>query len=161
MFGGLQIRTPSFTMKPKRIFVGIDRMMSVDQVETIPAQWAAFNASDGVVENRVGQVSYGIAHGFLPDNTWRYACAYEVKTAGALHDGYAEIRVPSGHFAVFKSSEHIAQIGEVIGAVMSWIETSDYAAGDGPTIEVYGPSYDPQTGAGGFEILTPVKPADD
>lgn len=160
MLGGLKITTPVFTMKPKRTFVGLDRPMKGEDIATIPAQWAEFNAADMQIENSVGQGSYGIAHGYLSDNTWRYACAYEVKKLGAVPKGYVEINTPAANFAVFKSAENIAQIGDVISAVYDWIETSDYQNADGPTLEFYGPTYQPETGDGGFEIWTPVQPAD-
>ena len=160
MIGGLKITTPRFVMKPKRTFVGMDRPMNHDDIPTIPAQWAAFNAADPKIENSMEQGSYGIVHGFSGDDAWRYACAYEVKTLGAVPEGYAVITAPAATFAVFKSGEHVGQIGEVIGAVMDWVETSDYQSDKGPMLEFYGPSYVPETGKGGFEIWTPVKPAD-
>lgn len=160
MFGGLKITTPSFRMKPKRTFVGLDRPMSHDKIASIPAQWAEFNVADVKIENTLGQGSYGIVHSFSTDNTWRYACAYEVKKLGDIPEGYSEITVPSANFAVFKSSENIAQIVDVIGATMDWLETSDYDSAGGPTLEFYGPAYQPETGEGGFEIWISVKPAD-
>lgn len=159
MFGGLKISTPIFVQKPKRNFVGLDRPMSHDEIETIPAQWAAFNAADLAIENSVGKGSYGIVHSFVGDS-WRYACAYEVSKLGAIPEGYAHIAAPAAHFAVFKSSENISQIGDVISTVMDWIDTSDYQSADGPMLEYYGPSYEPETGMGGFEIWSPVRPAD-
>jgi AraC family transcriptional regulator len=159
MFGGLKISTPIFVQKPKRHFVGLDRPMSHDEIASIPDQWVAFNKADPAIENSLGKGSYGIVHGFEGD-TWRYACAYEVSKLGDIPAGYSHIEAPAAHFAVFKSAEHISQIGEVISAVMDWIDTSDYQSADGPMLEFYGPSYVPETGDGGFEIWSPVKPAD-
>lgn len=159
MFGGLKISTPIFVQKPKRNFVGLDRLMSFEDIATIPAQWATFNAADPAIENSLGKGSFGIVHGFEGD-TWRYACAYEVGKLGAIPEGYAHIAAPAANFAVFKCAENVSQIGEVISAVMDWIDTSDYQSANGPMLEFYGPSYVPETGEGGFEIWTPVKPAD-
>ncbi|MDG1863560.1 MAG: GyrI-like domain-containing protein [Yoonia sp.] len=160
MFGGLKISTPVFIQKPKRHFIGHDRMMSFEDIPTIPDQWAAFNAAGHLIGNAIGKGAYGIVHSYTDDNTWRYACAYEVSKFGAIPDGYAHIATPSGNYAVFKSSEQAGQIGEVISAVTDWVETSDYQSADGPMLEVYGPSYVPETGEGGFEIWILVKPAD-
>ena len=159
MFGGLKISTPIFVQKPKRNFVGLDRAMTADDVSTIPAQWAEFNAADLAIENALSKGSYGIVHGYEGD-AWRYACAYEVSKIGAIEEGYTHISAPAANFAVFKSSENVSQIGDVISAVMDWIDTSDYQSADGLMLEFYGPSYVPETGDGGFEIWTPVKPAD-
>ena len=159
MFGGLKISTPIFVQKPKRNFVGLDRAMTFDDIPTIPAQWAEFNAADPAIENALGKGAYGIVHGFEGDS-WRYACAYEVSKLGAIPEGYTDIKTPAAHFAMFKSAENIRRIGEVISAVTGWIDTSDYQSADGPMLEYYGPSYVPDTGEGGFEIWMPVEPAD-
>lgn len=160
MIGNLKISTPRFTMKPKRTFVGLDRAMTIEDIPTIPAQWAAFNEAGYEIENAVGKGTYGIVHGFKPDNSWRYACAYEVRKLSIMPNGCVEIAVPAATFGVFKSTENISQIGEVISAVSDWVETSEYQSASDPTLEYYGPSYDPETGDGGFEIWTPVAPAD-
>jgi len=159
MFGGLKISTPIFVQKPKRNFVGLDRPMTDDELPAIPAQWAEFNAADLAIENSLGKGSYGIVHGFEGDS-WRYACACEVSKLGAIPEGYTHITAPAANFAVFKSSENVSRIGDVISIVMDWIDTSDYQSAEGPMLEFYGPSYVPETGEGGFEIWTPVKPAD-
>jgi len=159
MIGGLKISTPIFVQKPKRHFVGLDCPVTNDDVPKIPAQWVAFNTADLKIENSLGKGAYGIVHGYVGDS-WRYACAYEVNKVGDVPDSYAAIEVPAANFAVFKCAENIDQIGDVISAVMDWIDTSDYQSANGPMLEFYGPSYVPETGAGGFEIWTPVKPAD-
>tara|TARA_R110002167_G_scaffold364581_2_gene586777 strand:+ start:118459 stop:118938 length:480 start_codon:yes stop_codon:yes gene_type:complete len=159
MFGGLKISTPIFIRKPKRHFIGLDRPMTYEAIPTIPAQWVAFNAAIGDIKTLFGKGSYGIMHGFEGD-AWRYACAYEVEKPGSIPDGYTHIEIPAAHFSVFKSSENISQIGEVISAVTGWVDTSDYQSADGPMLEYYGSCYVPETGEGGFEIWMPVAPAD-
>ncbi len=110
MFGGLKISTPIFIRKPKRHFIGLDRPMTYEAIPTIPAQWVAFNAAIGDIKTLFGKGSYGIMHGFEGD-AWRYACAYEIEKPGSIPDGYTHIEIPAAHFAVFKSSENISQIG--------------------------------------------------
>jgi AraC family transcriptional regulator len=53
---------------------------------------------------------------------------------------------------------HIAGIRSTIAAIWSkWFPESGHRALEAPTLERYGPAFDPKTGMGGVEIWVPIE----
>ncbi len=141
-----------------RTFVGLNAHYTHQTKQGIPQQWERFNMADPEIENSLGRAAYGVIHAFTDDGAWDYACAYEVSRPGAYPDGYQVMTFPARTYAVFSSGDHIASISAVIDGVFSWIAGSEWMFDDGPTLERYGPEFDPVTGKGGFEIWAAVLP---
>ncbi|MES1213127.1 MAG: GyrI-like domain-containing protein, partial [Singulisphaera sp.] len=83
----------------------------------------------------------------------------EVKDDARLPKGFVTVNVPSHQYAVFTHQGHVVGIRATIAAIWSkWFPASEYQAANAPTIERYGPEFNPATGLGGFEIWVPVQP---
>lgn len=141
-----------------RTFIGLNAHYNHKTKAGIPQQWERFNMADPDIENSLGQAAFGVIHNFTDSGEWDYACAYEVSKPGARPKGYTAMSFPARTYAVFATGAHIATIGNVIDGAMSWIAQSDYFFAEGPTLERYGPDFDPQSGNGGFEVWAAVDP---
>lgn len=141
-----------------RTFVGLKAHYSHKTKAGIPQHWERFNAADPDIANTLGDAAFGVIHNFTDDGEWDYACAYEVSTPEAVPKGYAVMTFPARTYAVFSTDGHIATIDKVIDGAMNWIALSNFVFADGPTLERYGPDFDPQTGNGGFEVWAAVEP---
>jgi AraC family transcriptional regulator len=154
-----------FPLAPPRIeicgprrFVGLNAHYSRKTKAGIPQQWERFNADDPDIENSYGQAAFGVIHAFTDDGEWDYACAYEVSKIGAVPEGYKALSFPASTYAVFATDGHVTAINSVIDKAMTWIDQSAYQFADGPTLERYGPAFDPVSGNGGFEVWAAVLP---
>jgi AraC family transcriptional regulator len=87
-------------------------------------------------------------------------CGVEVERSRALPKGLQSVQVPAHEYAVFVHRGHVAGIRDTISAIWNkWLPASGYRAAEAPTLERYGPEFNPTTGMGGFEIWIPVEPA--
>lgn len=141
-----------------RTFVGLNAHYSHKTKAGIPQQWGRFNTADPDIGNSLGLAAFGVIHNFTDSGECDYACAYEVSKPGTRPKGYTVMPFPARTYAVFATDAHIASINGVMDGAMTWIAGSDFVFADGPTLERYGPDFDPQTGNGGLEVWAAVEP---
>jgi AraC family transcriptional regulator len=85
-------------------------------------------------------------------------CAVEVGGPSALPNGLSSLHVPVRKYAIFSHRGHIAGIRGTMSAIWSqWLPQSGHKALEGPTLERYGPEFNPMTGMGGLEIWVPIQ----
>lgn len=147
--------TPRFTDAPAMLLAGIRRHHRMSEVaRTIPAQWEEFRTM-GLRDTRAPR-AFGAICGTRGDEI-EYMTAIEVDSFDDLPEGIGRMRVPAQHYAVFEHRGHISAVGPLWQAIMEdWLPASGYVDVETPAFELYDQRYDPETGAGGFEIWIPV-----
>jgi AraC family transcriptional regulator len=146
------------TSKPMLV-AGIFERYACDSPQGIPAQWQRFGPNLGQIKGQIGQAAYGVVYNFDGDSNFDYMCGVEITDSSALPRGFKFLQIPSQKYAIFRHSGHVAGIRATIAAIWSkWFPDSGFQADEGPTLERYGPEFNPVTGLGGFEIWIPIQP---
>lgn len=139
------------------LFVGINRRYEYDAMGGIPGQWRDFNRHIGFIPNEKPGAAYGVCANADSDGM-DYMCAVEVDHFGLVDRNMTRLRVPAQRYLVFAHPGHISEIQGVFRAIHGeWLPESGHVMADAPSFEKYGPAFDPATGAGGYEIWTPVR----
>lgn len=124
----------------------------------IPDQWQRFLPYLGSIPKQIGKDAFGVCNNFAEDQKFDYLTGVEVEESERLPFGLVRLDLPEHRYAVFRHSGHIAEIRAVIAAIWSeGLPASGHEPAKGPTLEKYGPQFDPATGRGGFEIYIAVK----
>jgi AraC family transcriptional regulator len=145
------------TSKPMLV-AGLVERYACDATQGIPGQWQRFAPFLGHVKGQLGDAAYGVVYKFDSESNFDYMCGVEVKNADGLPASFQTIEVPSLRYVVFRHTQHVAGIRATITAIWSkWFPQSGCQAVEGPTLERYGPEFNPATGMGGFEIWIPIR----
>jgi AraC family transcriptional regulator len=145
------------TLKPT-LFAGVAGRHNCQAPAGIPDQWQRFTPYLGTVPGRLGDTAYGVCYNFDRDGNFDYLCAVEVAGDTNLPTGLTSLHVPAHRYAVFTHRGHVAGVRATITAIWNkWFPESGYKPTEAPTIERYGPEFDPRTGLGGFEIWVAVQ----
>ena len=157
--------TPTADLAPPR-FDTLNPMLVAGLVERhdcqspagIPDQWQRFSPYIGNIPRQVGKVAYGVIFNFDSDSNFDYLCGVEVSNASNLPKGLTSLEIAAQKYAVFTHRGHIAGIRATIATIWSkGIPESGCQVADGPSLERYGPEFNPVTGMGGVEIWIPVR----
>jgi AraC family transcriptional regulator len=145
------------TTKPM-CFSGLVERYDCQATAGIPDQWQRFAPYLGTMPKRVGNAAYGVVYNFDSDSNFDYMCGVEVSDASDLPQGITSLQTPEQTYAVFVHKGHISGIRGVISAIWSkGIPESGLKVAESPTLERYGPEFNPMTGLGGFEIWVPIQ----
>lgn len=138
-------------------FVGLSEHYTHATRHRIPEQWARFATIMDTVDGRIGREAFGVV--CADGDTFDYMTAVHVSADSAAAEGLAHLHVPARHYAVFAHRGHVSAIGVTMQAIWrDWFPASGFE-GDGPpqVVEVYGESFCPESGDGGFEIWLAIK----
>jgi AraC family transcriptional regulator len=145
------------TTEPMR-FAGLVERYECQATAGIPDQWQRFAPYLCTMAKRVGKAAYGVVFHFDSDSNFDYMCGVEVSDASDLPKGITSLQTPAQKYAVFAHKGHISGIRAVIAAIWSTgIPESGLKVAEAPTLERYGPEFNPMTGLGGFEIWIPIQ----
>lgn len=136
---------------------GLVSTYSFSDCRAIPAQWERFNALRAQIPHPVEGATYGVCCKADEPGTMKYYAGIGVTNTTGLPEEFETVTLPSARYACFRCKHHIAAIQRVVHTVWNqWLPESGYRPGDSPSFERYTDDYDPETGAGGFEIWLPV-----
>ncbi len=153
-----EIEPPRFVTRGPLNLAGLVERYAGDMAGGIPAQWQRFGPYIGNIPGQTGDAAYGVVYNFDQESNFDYMCGVEITGTPDLPRGFQSLRVPSQRYAVFAHKGHIAGIRATCAAIWrDWFPKSDFRAVNGPTLERYGPEFDPTTGLGGLEIWIPVE----
>lgn len=145
------------TIKPL-LLAGIVTRYNRETSAGIPSQWERLQPYLGHVPKQVGRTAYGACYNSDEEGNFDYMCGVEVGDFSDLPAGFATLRVAVHRYAVFRQSEHISTIRRTFSAIWSkWLPESGHKPADAPTLERYGPEFNPVNGTGGFEIWIPIQ----
>ena len=136
---------------------GLRERYSYADCSGIPEQWERFQPFAGRIPNAVAGAAYGVCCATENPGELDYYAGVEVLPADRVPEGLRLVEIPAQRYAVFGFSEHISKLPQAVQAIWThWVPASGKKAGGGPSLERYGPEFDPVTGEGGFEIWLPV-----
>lgn len=147
---------PRFVDGRSMLIVGLGQRFDYDNMDGMPALWQRLRPH-GNVPNEVKGTTYGVvtssdAEGF------DYIAGVEVTSFGDLDPELTKLSIPARHYAVFSHKDHISAIRTTMRAIWSeWLPRSGREIEESPTLERYGPEFDPRSGNGGLEVWLPVK----
>ena len=152
------LQPPRFETAKPLLIAGLGERYNWESGAAIPGQWQRFHQSVAHIQDRVGQVAYGVCCNGDDSGNFDYVAGVEVSDYSDLPREFQRVRIPEQKYAVFTHSEHIATIRRTIGTIWNhWLPVSGMKVADAPTFERYGEKFDPATGNGGLEIWVPVK----
>lgn len=153
-----EVLSPRFeTIKPM-VLAGLVERYSCQGLGGIPNQWQRFSAHLGRVPGQVGAMAFGASYNFDADGNLDYLSGVQVQDERNVPKELKILKVPANKYAVFRHKEHVASIRSTCAAIWSnWFPGSGYEPIEAPTLERYGPEFNPVTGLGGFEIWVAVK----
>lgn len=141
-----------FDSGPGTLLAGVRRhhRMSHAQV-SVPEQWTEFREL-GLNGGRV----IG-AYCSMTQDGFEYMAGREVQRFDKLPPEIGRMRVPAQKYAVFKHEGNVREIGLTWQSIWrDWLPESGYEDAETPPLEVFGRSFNPDTGEGGLEIWFPV-----
>lgn len=121
--------------------------------QSIPAQWTAFSHYFGKFARQVGRDAYGVVTNGDAAGNMDYMSCVEVSSFEGLPEGLVTMTIPPARYAEF------AHEGPVWEIRKTWEKALGQCRGkmaDGPLLERYQPSFNPNTGMGGMSLLVPL-----
>lgn len=154
----LTLPPPRFETGRLTLIAGLQRHHSQHTAPSgIPEQWTKFMAIIDDMPDRVGETTYGIVTNATPAGDMDYLCGVEVPDFSNVPGNFTRMNLPGVRYAVFPIKDNISAIQSAWAAIWkTWFPSSRYAAGSAPPFEKYGASFNPQTGAGGFELWVSI-----
>ncbi|HEV3164500.1 MAG TPA: AraC family transcriptional regulator [Isosphaeraceae bacterium] len=161
----LMTPTPTADIAPARFetkdsvqYAGLVERYACEAPQGIAGQWQRFSPYLGRLSGQVGKVAYGVVYNFDSDSNFDYMCGVEHQKTAPVPEGLQALQVPRQKYAVFVHPGHVAGIRGTLSAIWSkWLPESGHQAAEAPTLERYGPEFNPVTGMGGFEIWLPIQ----
>jgi AraC family transcriptional regulator len=153
-----ELAPPRFETADPMLVAGLVERYNCEATAGIPDQWQRFTPYIGTIRARVGDAAYGVFYHFDSESNFDYMCGVAVASSTNLPHGLTSLQIPRQKYAVFAHKGHIAGIRATIKAIWStWVPESGCQVAEAPTLERYGPEFNPQTGLGGFEIWIPIQ----
>ena len=153
-----ELLPPRFEDGPTLLIAGLCERYSAQTMAKVPGQWQRFGPHIGAIPGQIGNVAYGVICNGDGEGNIDYIAGVEVKDFDDLSPEFDRIRIPAHRYAVFTHAGYVSTIQQTWNAIWSqWLPNSGLQAADAPDFERYGERFDPQSGAGGFEIWLPIK----
>lgn len=154
---GIELEGPRFERGQPMQMVGLSERYTFETRHRIPEQWKRFVPRIGEIPNRIGQDLFSVVS--IAERGFDYMTGVYISDFSGLPVGFARISVPARRYAVFAHRGPVSTITETFDAIWHrWLPKSGLEIDGPPQItEVYGESFDPKTGSGGFEIWIAIK----
>lgn len=154
----INLSPPAFVERGPMLLAGLLEHYRAGDMSAIPHQWQRFRPWLGQIPSEVPKVAYGVVFNGDDNGTTDYLTAAEVRDFAELPAELSRLRLPAQRYAVWRHDGHISEIRAVWRAIWSgWVPQRVRTLADAPFFERYPESFDPQTGAGGFEVWLPVE----
>jgi AraC family transcriptional regulator len=154
----LKLAEPKIEARKPILLAGLAQTFAMKDIGGIPALWEKFNAWHAHIPNGVERAAYGVSLSYSEENGCEYMCGIEVSDASDLPKELTARAIPAATYAIFRQPGHVTLIRPTIATIwMNWLPHSRFTGEEKPMIEYYGPSFNPASGEGGFEIWLPVK----
>ncbi len=153
-----ELAPPRFENIQPMLLAGLVERYACQSPGGIPDQWQRFGPYIGNIPGQVGNTAFGAVYNFDRESNFDYLTGVEVDGKAELPQGFSTLLVPANKYVAFTHSGHVVGIRATISAAWNdWFPQSGHEALDAPTLERYGPQFNPTTGLGGFEIWIAVK----
>lgn len=154
----IQLKAPRKESLKPLLLAGLVERYHCESKAGIPRQWQRFQPLLPAISSHKGDTAYGACFNFDSEGHFDYMTGVEVRSQAPLPNGVVSTTLPEHDYAVFSHDGHIADIPSVMVAIWSQgLAEFGLEPSDGPTLEKYGPAFDPDTGHGGFEVWVSVR----
>ena len=155
---GSTIKEPRIETSGPLLLVGLEQQYPLAGNQNLPEQWQRFVPYIGAIQTAVPNTTYGVVYNFVPESHYDYLTAVEVENAAEVPEGLTKLTLPAQKYAKFTHADHVASIRSTFATIFGeWFPNSDLTPAEAPTIEYYGPNFNPATGTGGLEIWIPIQ----
>lgn len=145
------------SLKPLHL-AGLVSRFHCEATADIPQQWQRFQSLRSTLASHSGDAAFGACFNYDEEGNFDYMTGVEVPPGASLPSGVVRTTLPEQDYAVFAHDGHIADMPSVMAAIWSkGLTEHGLEPSDGPTLEKYGPDFDPDTGLGGFEVWVAVQ----
>ena len=153
-----KLAPPRFVDGKLLLLVGMSGRFNCDTSAGAPSLWQKFLPHFPNVPGQIDRKAYGAMYNFDDAGNFDYLAGVEVPDFSRVPAGWAHLRVPATRYVVFTHEEHISTIRRTWATVWdSRLPSSGHELADAPYFELYGESFDPQTGVGGIELWIPIR----
>jgi len=153
-----QLDPPRYEDGKTLLIGGIGERYNAETSARIPAQWQRFVPHLGHISGQAGSKTYGVLCNGDDSGNIDYISGVEVTDFSRLPDGWAHIRIPEQHYAVFTHRGHVSGIRRTWHTIYNkWLPESGRQVTGGPEFELYDERFNGMTGDGEFEIWIPLK----
>jgi len=153
------LEPPRFVTGKSLLIAGLGARFTFERAAGIPALWQRFAPHTGQLPGQIGTVAYGVCFNTDDgDGSFDYLAGVEVGSFAELDPGFARVRIPEQHYAVFIHRAHVSALQSTFQAIWrDWLPRSGRRASDGPSFERYDAAFDPRTGTGPVEVWVPLQ----
>jgi len=153
-----KLAPPRFVDGKLLLLVGMSGRFNCDTSAGVPSLWQKFLPHFPNVPGQIDRKAYGAMYNFDDAGNFDYLAGVEVSDFSRVPAGLSHLRVPAAKYVVFTHDEHISTIRSTWGTIWdSWLPSSGHELSDAPYFELYGESFNPQTGMGGIELWIPIR----
>ena len=156
--GLFKLPEPHMVNGKSLLVAGLSERYNDTTIVNVPAQWQRFTPFIGNIAGAVNGATFGVCYNGDDEGNVDYMTGVEVKDFSDIPRELAHLRIAGQRYAVFSIKDHISSIRMVWRTIWSkWLPESGRELADAPFYERYGAAFNPQTGAGGYEIWLPLK----
>ena len=142
---------------PDLTVAGLGAHYSFESMAAIPAQWQQLAPHLGSISGQVQGTAYGVVFNG-GDDGFDYLCGVAITGQPRLPQQFSTVQILGGNYAVFHQKGHISTIRSTCQAIWSKaLPEAGLKLKHAPWFEKYGPSFNPVSGMGGFEIWVPIE----
>jgi len=153
----VKLEPPRFVNHKAMLIAGLGQRFEYENMDGVPALWERFRPHIGNVAGQTGDAAFGVITS-SDDKGFDYVCGVEVADFSDVDRDQTRLRIAPHKYAVFMHRGHITTFRNTMHAIWrQWLPQSGHEVADAPTLERYGPEFDPYSGAGGVEVWLPIK----
>lgn len=154
--GARAVLPARYARNDRMLLAGLtDRFAVAECSRALPRLWGRFAIHMGRVAGQTGDTAYGVRYNTDRPGEIEYLCAVEVTEFSSIPRNFTLLCIPVQQCAIFRPAS-IAVLPQTWTAIRdSWLPGSGYEP-VGTQFERYGPTFDPLTANGEFEVWIPV-----
>jgi len=142
--------------------VGLGQYITRENASHIPVLWEQFAHKFHALHGRKSAARYGLCQlrrGVLDgQDALLYVAGVECRALAPVPEGLSRYEVPASRYAVWPHVGPIGELGYTWDRVWDeWLPQSGLLTRDSFAYELYGETWDPETGRGPLEIWVPVE----
>ncbi|WP_158056906.1 GyrI-like domain-containing protein [Halorussus halophilus] len=152
---------PRFTQRDGLTVVGL-HYRGTNEDDEISNLWEQTDAhADEFADLARSEEWFGLCFDFDHESgAFSYVAGVETESEAIAPSEMERVDVPGGEYAVFTTT--LDTVGETTDEIYrEWLPSSGYERADGPEVERYGESFDPEDANSEFEIFVPVEESND
>lgn len=154
----IELPTPKVVERESFLIFGLGQRCQSTGDPGIPNLWNRFAPYIANTPGRIGSATYGVCMNSDEAGAYDYIAGIQVRSLPPEPREFRRVTIPAQRHAVFEHRGHVSTIAATFRAIWEHgLADHGLKPSDGPLFEEYGPSFNGQTGEGGFEIWIPIR----